>query len=196
MIVFLDILTNKDVTSDSYPTKSDAKDGVMSMESIKITEGAVEVNIGGNNSAGGGEGGDDEPVETVDDTAETFLNVVRAHNLEKYPINDVKELKTLMKNMWAKGVKILKKRQYEAVGLDIKKAPKDSDAAKAALAEAADELADEADIKAYNEIKARLDTFEGRFKTVGTWVKKNIEDNFGECELYKIILLCFYLLLV
>ncbi|KAF2756808.1 microtubule/calcium-binding protein [Pseudovirgaria hyperparasitica] len=96
MLIYKDIITGDEIISDSYDLKE--IDGVIYEADCKqITLGAVDVDIGANASA---EGGDDEGVE---DNAQTVIDVIHSFRLTEVPYGKASEylsdLKKFMKKV-------------------------------------------------------------------------------------------------
>ncbi|KAL6850840.1 hypothetical protein ACO1O0_007966 [Amphichorda felina] len=95
MIIFKDILTGDEIVSDSYPMKL-VDDIVYEVDCAMINIGAVDVDIGANASA---EGGD----EALDDSAQTVNNIVHSFRLQSTAF-DKKSFLTYLKG-YMKAVK-------------------------------------------------------------------------------------------
>lgn len=176
MIIYVDIISGKDICSDSYPSESKVDGGVLLAESKRITEGAVNCNTGGNASAEGGG-------EEADDQAVSYINIVRSHQLESLELSK-KEAKAYFKSMWKTVVSKLNAQILEAAGFeDDYKPPKSKKKAKAELKEYLDEL-DEEEMEEYEAAKAKMETFKGRFKALTAFVKTEILGNIDEFEFY------------
>lgn len=105
MIIYVDILSNDEIVSDSYPSKplehkGEAIPGVFTVQSKMVVKGPVTVNTGANASA---EGGDDD----VDDQAVKVCNLKDAEvgfGYEGPQSYSAEEFGTLYKG-WCKAVK-------------------------------------------------------------------------------------------
>lgn len=176
MIIYIDIISGKEVGSDSYKSESIMKGIVMGLESKKISIGVGDIDIGANASAEGGE-------EEADDTVQQVINIVHTHQLTNITL-EKKEAKAFFKTYWKAGNAKLQGMYYEAIGLgEDWKAPKDKDKAKAAIAEALEEL-DEDETEAAEAIKKQGGKFKKNFDKIKKWIKENVMGNFDEYEFY------------
>ena len=175
MIIYVDVLTEKDVCSDSYEFKEFAEGSVRGFESKKVSESGVVLNIGANASA-------EADAEEEDDDVETFINIVKAHQLQSIPL-EKKEFKAYMKSYWKALLKKLNSNIYKMAGLSMDDVSKDKKEAAAELQEAIDELS-KYDIKAVDDAKAQLASFRANFEHLQNWVKKDILKNFDDFEFY------------
>ncbi|VFQ64911.1 unnamed protein product [Cuscuta campestris] len=93
MLVYQDLLTGDELLSDSFPYK-ELFDGILwEVEGKWVVQGAVEVNIGANPSA---EGGEDD--EGVDDQAVKVVDIVDTFRLQEQPPYDKKTFVARIKN--------------------------------------------------------------------------------------------------
>ncbi|RAL54344.1 hypothetical protein DM860_001472 [Cuscuta australis] len=93
MLVYQDLLTGDELLSDSFPYK-ELFDGILwEVEGKWVVQGAVEVNIGANPSA---EGGEDD--EGVDDQAVKVVDIVDTFRLQEQPPYDKKTFVACIKN--------------------------------------------------------------------------------------------------
>ena len=175
MIIYVDIISGKEVGSDSYKSESIMKGLVMGLESKKISVGVGDIDIGANASAEGGE-------EEADDQVQQVINIVHTHQLTNITL-EKKEAKAFFKTYWKAGNGKLSGMYYEAIGLgEDWKAPKDKAKAKAAIEEALEEL-DEDETEAAEAIKKLGGKFKKNFDKIKKWVKENVYGNFDEFEL-------------
>jgi hypothetical protein len=75
MMIYKDIISGDEMVSDSFPIEV-VNDVVLKVETKMVVKEALNVNVGGNPSADGGED------EGVDDTAQRVNDVVDAFNLQ------------------------------------------------------------------------------------------------------------------
>jgi len=159
MLVYVDIVSGKEVCTDSYPSQTKVDGAVMVVESKRVTRQDAEVDIGANASAEGAD--EDEKVESSG--PKTVINIVDAHQLTKTELS-AKEFKATLKTFWKALVTKLGSRKNAILFDDAEyKAPEDKAAAKAAEAEAREELD--------ATKKAELDAEDKRLATF----KKNFE---------------------
>lgn len=94
MLVYQDLLTGDELLSDSFPYK-ELSDGILwEVEGKWVVQGAVEVNIGANPSAEGGDGD-----EGVDDQAVKVVDIVDTFRLQEQPPYDKKTFVARIKNL-------------------------------------------------------------------------------------------------
>ncbi|KAF8017224.1 hypothetical protein BT93_H2423 [Corymbia citriodora subsp. variegata] len=91
MLVYQDLLTGDELLSDSFPYKEIFEGVLWEVEGKWVIQGAVDVDIGANPSA---EGGEDEG---VDDTAVKVVDIVDTFRLQEQPPYDKKLFVTYMK---------------------------------------------------------------------------------------------------
>ncbi|AQK67706.1 Translationally-controlled tumor protein-like protein [Zea mays] len=99
MLVYQDLLSGDELLSDSF-TYKELENGVLwEVEGKWVTQGPVDVDIGANPSA---EGGEDE---SVDDTAVKVVDIVDTFRLQEQPPFDKKSfvsyIKKYIKNLTA-----------------------------------------------------------------------------------------------
>jgi hypothetical protein len=176
MLLYVDLLSEAELCSDAYPVKEEAKGAVLSYESKKVTEGALEINTGANASAEGGG-------EEVEDGAEIYINIVRAHSLTKIELSK-KEYKAFMKSYWKLLLKKLNKNILYMAGFDGDyEAPSDKKEAKAELEAKAAELG-KYDRPTFDAAVAQLAQFKNDFAALTDFVKTTVAKNFSEYEFY------------
>ncbi|CAM8883245.1 unnamed protein product [Rhodiola kirilowii] len=91
MLVYQDLLTNDELLSDSFPY-TELFNGVLWEVEVKwVVQGAVDVDIGANPSA---EGGEDE---AVDDQAVKVVDIVDTFRLQEQPAFDKKQFVIFIK---------------------------------------------------------------------------------------------------
>ncbi|XP_065863665.1 translationally-controlled tumor protein homolog [Euphorbia lathyris] len=91
MLVYQDLLTGDELLSDSFPYKEIENGMLWEVDGKWVVQGAVDVNIGANPSA---EGGEDEG---VDDQAVKVVDIVDTFRLQEQPTFDKKQFVTYMK---------------------------------------------------------------------------------------------------
>ena len=91
MLVYQDLLTGDELLSDSFPYKELENGMLWEVDGKWVIQGAVDVDIGANPSA---EGGDDEG---VDDQAVKVVDIVDTFRLQEQPPFDKKQFVTFMK---------------------------------------------------------------------------------------------------
>jgi len=176
MLVYQDLISGKDVASDSYPMKTAANGAVMIMESKKITVGDEEINTGANASK-------EEADEGVDSSKQTVLNIVHAHDLQKLEIAK-KEFKVMIKAYWKSLKETRDKLKYKGLGFDEDyKPPKDKKEAKD-KEDAAYEKLEKDGKAAVDDANKKLASFKKNFEDLSKFVKDEVEDNFDEFEFY------------
>ncbi|KAK9992262.1 hypothetical protein SO802_027247 [Lithocarpus litseifolius] len=92
MLVYQDLLTGDELLSDSFPYKEIQNGILWEVEGKWVVQGAVDVDIGANPSA---EGGEDD--EGVDDQAVKVVDIVDTFRLQEQPSFDKKQFVTFMK---------------------------------------------------------------------------------------------------
>ncbi|KAF7837818.1 translationally-controlled tumor protein-like protein [Senna tora] len=91
MLVYQDLLTGDELLSDSFQYKEIQNGMLWEVEGKWVVKGAVDVDIGANPSA---EGGEDEG---VDDQAVKVVDIVDTFRLQEQPTFDKKQFVTFMK---------------------------------------------------------------------------------------------------
>ncbi|CDP17189.1 unnamed protein product [Coffea canephora] len=98
MLVYQDLLSGDELLSDSFPYKEIENGMLWEVEGKWVVQGAVEVNIGANPSAEGG-----EEDEGVDDQAVKVVDIVDTFRLQEQPAFDKKQfvayIKKYIKNL-------------------------------------------------------------------------------------------------
>jgi len=179
MIVYIDVLSGKEVCSDSYTTADVCGGAVMCVESKKITVGDEEVNTGANAST---EGGDDD--EKVESTKQTKINIVHTHDLMKLDNFPKKDFTAMIKNYFKELKEFMDLKKFKALGLPADfKPPKDKTELKAAEKAAYDKLAkkDQAEV---DQINATLDAFRNSFDPLMKWIQTEIMGSFTDWDFY------------
>jgi len=179
MIVYYDIISDKEVASDSYESTSPVP-GVKAIVSKKITVSDGVEGIASN--------ADDEDesatAEQLDDAAQTHINVVYSAHLAKVNL-DKKEYKTLQKAYWKKLIDTLNEQKWISLGFDSEdnSPPTEKTAAAKAEEEAAKKLSSY-DRRAYDELVAKIKSYKTNFESLQKFVADEIVANFDECEFY------------
>ena len=91
MLVYQDLLSGDELLSDSFPYKEIENGMLWEVEGKWVVNGAIDVDIGANPSA---EGGEDEG---VDDTAVKVVDIVDTFRLQEQPPFDKKQFVTFIK---------------------------------------------------------------------------------------------------
>ncbi|BBN03749.1 hypothetical protein MPTK1_2g26040 [Marchantia polymorpha subsp. ruderalis] len=92
MLVYQDVITGDELLSDSFSYKEIENGILWEVEGKWVVQGSVEVNIGANPSA---EGGDED--EGVDDTAVKVVDIVDTFRLQEQPTFEKKAFITHIK---------------------------------------------------------------------------------------------------
>jgi hypothetical protein len=92
MLVFQDLLTGDELLSDSFPYKEIENGALWEVEGKWVVQGSVDVDIGANPSAEGG-----EEDEGVDDQAVKVVDIVDTFRLQEQPPFDKKQFVAYMK---------------------------------------------------------------------------------------------------
>ncbi|KAL0344213.1 UNVERIFIED_CONTAM: Translationally-controlled tumor protein [Sesamum angustifolium] len=92
MLVYQDLLTGDELLSDSFPYKEIENGALWEMEGKWVVKGAVDVDIGANPSA---EGGEDD--EGVNDQAVKVVDIVDTFRLQEQPPFDKKQFVAYIK---------------------------------------------------------------------------------------------------
>jgi len=176
MIIFIDLLSGKDVGSDSYEEVKKYDGAVIGLISKKIQLKEGDVDIGGNPSAEGG--GEDEGVEASE--VKSVINIVHSHGLIKIDL-DSKGAKAAIKNYWKKLLEHFVQKKYSILG--IEKPSKDKEKLKAQVSEAEKKLKKEKkdELKSVN---AKAKNFKDNVKKLEGFLKDEILGNFSEFEFY------------
>jgi len=179
MIIFIDILSDKDVGSDSYEEVKKCDGAIIGLVSKKITLSEDEVDIGGNPSKEGGD--EDEGVDSGEN--KTVINIVHTHSLVKMDFS-AKDAKAALKSYW-KSLLAHYTKQKNTILFDDEdyKTPKDKDKAKAAQTDAEKKLGKDKKSE-YKAITAKVKQFKDNFKKLEAFVKDEILANFDEYEFY------------
>jgi len=184
MIVYYDLVADKEVASDAFDQKPvDGFKGVREIQSKKILFKEVEADIGANASKGDGEGGDDEDGDegAESEEAKTVINVVHAAHLQKMELSQ-KEFTSMQKAYWKKLIDALNKDRYKALGIKVTEED-DKDAIKEKEAAAMAELS-KFEQKSVEACKEKMASFKANFEDLQKFVKDVIIANFSEFEFY------------
>ncbi|KAL0414742.1 UNVERIFIED_CONTAM: Translationally-controlled tumor protein [Sesamum radiatum] len=92
MLVYQDLLTGDELLSDSFPYKEIENGALWEVEGKWVVKGAVDVDIGANPSAEGG-----EEDEGVDDQAVKVVDIVDTFRLQEQPPFDKKQFVSYIK---------------------------------------------------------------------------------------------------
>jgi hypothetical protein len=180
MLVYQDLLSGKDVGTDSYPAKQIAGGAIIAMESKKITVGVDEDAIA---KATGANDSKEEAAEKVDSEAKAVINIVNAHDLQLMKM-DKKEYKTMQKAYWTDLKKAIDAQRFDALGLGKEyKPPSDKKAAADAEKAAEAKLGkfEKGPLEAANK---RLESYKKNFNALAAFVKDEVEKNFEEFDFY------------
>jgi len=178
MLVYYDLLSDKEVATDSFDQK-DIIPGVREIISKRITVQEAEVDIGANASAEGDP--EDEGVEASE--AKSVINVVHACHLQKMDLSK-KEYQTMQKSYWKKLLDALNKKKYQALEFPSDyEAPADKAEAKKAEEEAYNNLS-VYDKKYADEVKKQISDFKENFEGYQNFVKDTVLANYDEFEFY------------
>jgi len=178
MIVYYDIIAEKEVASDSYESSVPVP-GVRAINSKKITVKEADGGIASN--------ADDEDegatAEALEDAAETHIDVVYSAKLSKISL-DKKEYKTLQKAYWKKLIDTLNELKWASLGFDTDNAPPTEKTAAAKAEEEAAKKLSNFDRRAYEEIVAKVKSYKANFEGLQKFTQDTIIANFDECEFY------------
>jgi len=183
MIVYYDLVADKEVASDAFDQKPvDGYKGVREIQSKKILFQEVEADIGANASKGDGEAGDDEADEGAEKSeAQTVINVVHAAKLQKMELSE-KEYTKMQKAYWKRLIDALNQDRYKALGIKISE-DDDKDAIKEKEAAALAELS-KFEQKAVEACKEKMASFKANFEDLQKFIKDVVLANFSEFEFY------------
>ncbi|MHC5589715.1 translationally-controlled tumor protein, partial [Escherichia coli] len=92
MLVYQDLISNDELLSDSFPYTEIENGMLWEVEGKWVVQGALNVDIGANPSA---EGGEDD--EGVDDQAVKVVDIVDTFRLQEQPAFDKKQFMAYMK---------------------------------------------------------------------------------------------------
>jgi len=184
MLLYYDLLTDKEVGTDSYDT-SEPIPGVKAIQSKRLTITEGEVNVGGNPSSGGGEAGDEEETDAGVDSpeAKTVIDFVHSSQLQEIKL-EKSEYKTMQKAYWKKLIDKLNRVKWDALGFPSDYVPsEDKTEAKKKETDAAAELG-KFDRPPYEASLAKIDNFRKNFEGLQKFVLNDIVGNFEQCEFY------------
>jgi len=180
MIIYYDIIADKELASDAFESTSPVK-GIKAIQSKKITIQEGEIDIGANAATEATE--DDEGVDASE--VQSVVNVVYSAKLSKIQI-DKKEYKTLQKAYWKKLLDTLNEMKWSALGFDEDSAPPTEKKAAADAEEKAAGTLKGLDKKKYEDIKDRIAGFKANFEALQKFVTDEVLANFDECEFYTV----------
>jgi len=178
MIVYYDIIAEKELASDSYESSTPCP-GVLAIQSKKISI-SDDVGIASNADDEGDEGA---AADQLEDAAQTVVNVVYSAKLSQVNL-DKKEYKTLQKAYWKKLIDSLNELKWQSLGFDTDNAPPTEKAAAAKAEEAAVAKLSTYDRRAYDELVAKVKSYKANFEGLQKFVADEILPNFDECEFY------------
>jgi len=183
MIVYYDIVGDKEIASDAFDQKAVAGfKGVREIQSKKIQFKEVEADIGANASKGDGEADDEGGDEGVDESEVlSVINVVHAAKLQKIELS-AKEFQSVQKKYWKKLIEKLNAEKYRAIGIQIGE-DDDKDSIKAKEEAAIAELS-KFEIKGVEAAKEKIAGFKANFEDLQRFVKDVIVANFAEFEFF------------
>jgi len=179
MIVYYDIIADKEVASDSYDSTNPAP-GVRAIQSKKIT-----VNEGVEGIASNADDEDEAATaEALDDAVQQHIDIVYSARLSKIQL-DKKEYKTLQKAYWKKLIDTLNDLKWKSLGFDSEdnQPPSEKTAAAKAEEEAAKKLS-AYDRRGYDELVGKVKSYKANFENLQKFVTDEILGNFDECEFF------------
>jgi len=180
MLIYKDLIADKEIGSDSYDSKELCDGAVLALESKKIQIGGDEkIDIGANASAEG-----DVEEEGVDASEVKYeINIVAAHQLQKIEL-DLKTFKTMQKKYWKDLKQKIESMRYSALGLsDDYKPPEDKKEAKKAEDAALSKLS-KFDKVEFTTVNERFEKFKKAWEKLQKFVADEIEKNFKEYEFF------------
>jgi len=180
MLVYGDLLSGKDVGTDSYPFKMVSSGAVIAMESKKITVGVDEDAIA---KATGANDSKEEAAEKVDSEAKQVINIVNAHDLQLMKL-DKKEYKTMQKAYWTDLKKKIDSMRFEALGLGAEYKPPADKKTAAEAEKAAEAKLSKFEKAAYEAANKRLESYKKNFNALAAFIKDEVEKNFEEFDFY------------
>jgi len=178
MIVYYDIIADKEIASDSYEQSTPVK-GVIAIHGKRITI-STDVGIAANADDEAEEGA---ASEALDDAAQSVINVVYSAKLTQVNL-DKKEYKTLQKAYWKKLIDTLNELKWSALGYDTDNAPPTEKAAAAAAEKTAADKLSAYDRRAYDDLVEKIKSYKTNFDALQKFVVDEIIGNFDECEFY------------
>jgi len=174
MLIYVDILSDKEIASDSYPESQPCK-GIKAIESKRITI-SNDVGIAAN--------ADDEEegatADALEDEQQTVIDIVYGSKLSKIDLSK-KEFKSLIMAYFKKVMKALAAAKYKLLDLNDEEEKPTKEAEAAAIAELS-----KYDKLAFDELQKKIDTFSANFPTVSKFVQDEILGNFDEYEFYTV----------
>jgi len=184
MIVYYDLVADKEVASDSFDEKPvDGFKGMRQIQGKKVTFKEDIKLAGSNASKGDGEAGEDgDADEGVDEPTELqVINVVHAAKLQKMELS-AKEYGSIQKKYWKKLLDKLNEQKYKALGIRISEED-DKDSIKEKETAALAELS-KFEMKGVDDAKAAIQNFKDAFEDYQKFVKEVIVANYAEFEFY------------
>jgi len=177
MIIYYDIVADKEVGTNAYDEKSPVK-GIKAIHSKRLVVKEGDVDIGANAAQEATE--DDEGVDASE--VQSVIDVVYGSKLAKIEM-DKKEYKTLQKAYWKKLLDTLNDLKWEALGVDKEEIPADKKLQADLEASKTGALKGASKTK-YDDSKARIAEFKANFEGIQKFVQDEILANFDECEFY------------
>jgi len=177
MIVYYDIIADKEVATDSYDESTPVK-GIKAIQSKRITIQEGDVDIGANAATTATE--DDEGVDASE--AVSVINVVYGSKLTKMEI-EKKEYKTMIKSYFKKLLDTLNDLKWDALQVDKEELPADKKLQAELEASKVGGLKGTYKTK-YEDSKQRAADFKANFESIQKFVQDEILANFDECEFY------------
>jgi hypothetical protein len=174
MLIYTDIVSGKDVVTDSYPVKLLSDGAIMEVESKKVQVGGEAIDIGANASA-------EEAEEKLDDEVKTVINVIEAHGLQKVEL-ELKDFKTMQTAYWKDLLNAINAKRHEILFGD-KAPPTDKEELKKAEA-AAEKKLNAYDKGRYDVLQTQFANYKKHFNALQAFVKDEIVKNFKDFDFY------------
>jgi len=175
MLIYTDIVSGKDVCTDSYPIKLIADGAIMEVESKKVQVGGEAIDIGANASA-------EEAEEKLDDEVKTVINIIEAHNLQKVENLELKDFKTMQTQYWKDLLAGINAKRHEILFPDSTP-PTDKEELKKAEA-AAEKKLNAYDKTRYEQLQTQFANYKKHFKALQDFVKDEVVKNYKDFDFY------------
>jgi hypothetical protein len=189
MIVYIDLISNATICTDSFKPKAVGKGAIVAIETEMVCVNEDNVDIGANPSTEATEGGEEGGDSTTKDEKEKVINLVHSYKLNKGTFNtsDKKDqalIKALFNSYFFALKNKLEKLRLEALGFASDyKVPTDKAEAKKAEEAKLAELS-KFEKTAYDAVAKKCETFKTNFPQITEFLSKEIFPNITECDFY------------
>jgi len=178
MIIYVDVISGKEIGSDSYPEKEEPA-GILQLETKKVKLGDEDGGVAANVDEDADEGA---TAEEGDKSVKEVINLVHSHQLVLVDL-DKKTFQSLMKGYWKLLTKKLMSAYYVALGFEEDYEVEDAKEFKKAETDALKKLK-KAEKEAAEAAKQAVKTFKGRLDELKKFVSDVILKNWDEFQFY------------